>query len=276
MLLLSDDDCKLFLQKNEKKCKFDCLTRQLGVKKSMHIDRGSLCFSLFGIPIAISPFSWLILAVLGGALDMNDAGDLRDILLFVVVGMLTLIVHELGHALVGRSLGGEPHGIVIQGLGAATYSRPPAGKWPYFFMVLAGPLATLLPAFVAGVFFGLQVCGNPVEGIATAFTLPLGIIPPNRVLALMQENLTPFQMVLYMQTFVVSVWWCLFNLLPILPMDGGHLLATLCANRRIVCGVGMALSALFAIWALSNGYVFMLMLFAYFAYVNFRMMKSGF
>lgn len=245
----------------------------------MHIDRGSLSFSLFGIPIVISPFSWLILAVLGGGLDMSDAGDLRDILIFVVVGMLTLIVHELGHALVGRSLGGEPHGIVIQGLGAATYSRPPAGKWPYFFMVLAGPLATLLPAFVAGFFFGLQTCGNPVAGIVMAFTLPLGIAPPDwaRELLLMSSStITPFAATLYMQTFLISVWWCLFNLLPILPMDGGHLLDTLCTNRRIVCGVGIALSALFAIWALSNGYVFMLMLFAYFAYVNFRMIKSGY
>ncbi len=243
----------------------------------MHIDRGSLSFSLFGIPIVISPFSWLILAVLGGGLDMSDAGDLRDILIFVVVGMLTLIVHELGHALAGRALGGEPHGIVIQGLGAATYSRPPAGKWPYFFMVLAGPLATLLPALVAGVLLGLQTCGNPVAGIVIAFTLPLSIAPPDWVQELLQmsdSTITPFALTLYMQTFLISVWWCLFNLLPILPMDGGHLLDTLCGNRRIVCGVGIALSALFAIWALSNGYVFMLMLFAYFAYVNFRMTKS--
>lgn len=253
--------------------------REHRVKKGMHIVRGSLCFSLFGIPIVISPFSWLILAVLGGGFDMNDAGDLSDILIFVAAGMLALIVHELGHALVGRSLGGEVHGIAIQGLGAATYSRPPAGKWPCFFMVLAGPLATLLPALAAGFFLGIQTCGNPAAGIVLAFTLPLGIDPPNWVqAALLAGNVTvaPFVATLYMQIFLVSVWWCIFNLLPILPMDGGHLLDTLYPNRRVVRGIGIALSSLFAIWALGNGYVFMLMLFIYFAYVNFKMIKSGF
>lgn len=252
--------------------------REHRVKKDMHISRGSLCFCLFGIPIVISPFSWLILAVLGGGLDMNDAGDLSNILIFVAAGMLALIIHELGHALVGRALGGAVYGIAIQGLGAATYSRPPAGKWPYFLMVLAGPLATLLPALVAGFVLGLQTCGNPVAGIVMAYTLPLGIAPPDWVREALLEGdgvPTPFAATLYMQTFRVSVWWCIFNLLPILPMDGGHLLDTLYSNRRVVRGIGIALSSLFAVWALGNGYVFMLMLFVYFAYINIKMIKSG-
>lgn len=253
--------------------------RDIGVKGGMHLERGSLCFTLFGIPIVISPFSWLILAILGGGLDMNSAVELGGILIFVAIGMLTLIVHELGHALVGRALGGEAHAIVIQGLGAATYSRPPAGKWPYFLMVLAGPLATLLPALVAGVLLGLQICGNPAVGIAMAFTVPLGIPMPDQVLLALQETdffPSPFAWELYMTTITVSVWWCLFNLLPILPMDGGHLLNTLCTKRRIVCGVGIALSVLIAIWALSGGRVFMLMLFSYFAYINFKILKTGY
>lgn len=244
----------------------------------MQIDRGSLQFNLFGIPIAISPFSWLILAMLGGGMDIKESGDLRGVLIFVVAGMVALLVHELGHALVGRTLGGEPYAIVIRGLGAATYSRPPAGKWPYFLMVLAGPLATLLPGLAAAFLFGIQLFHNPLDGIVFSFCIVLGFSPPDWTLISLANDyssLSPFVTEIYLTTITVSVWWCIFNLLPILPMDGGHLFDTLCPNRRLVRRVSLALSALIVLWALSLGSIFMVMLFGYFGYLNFMSLRHG-
>lgn len=243
----------------------------------MNMTRGTIRFQLFGIPVFISPFSWVILALLGGGLHMTDSSDLSRILIFVVVGMVVLLTHEFGHALTGRALGGEPHAIVVEGLGAVTHSTPPRSRWGYFAMVLAGPLATLIPAIAMGFVLGLQIGVNPLASITYALLWPLPFVEtPEWVQIAFLSASGPigsdFMKLIYATTFQISVWWCLFNLLPILPLDGGHLLATLFPNRRVVCLTGMLLSIAMVIWAFTFGGIFLIMLFGYFGYINFQLL----
>ncbi len=60
-------------------------------------------FRLAGFPVEIHP-SFFILAVLLGL----GAGDVRLILLWVAVVFVSILTHELGHAIVGRSYGLQP------------------------------------------------------------------------------------------------------------------------------------------------------------------------
>ena len=81
------------------------------------VPKGSLYFELFGVPVLIRPSSWIVLALLGGGLGISNGTDVSNVLVFVVAGMLCLLVHEFGHALVGRYLGGGEPCIEIAGMG---------------------------------------------------------------------------------------------------------------------------------------------------------------
>ena len=102
---------------------------------------------------------------------------LMNFFLFWVFLMLTILPHELGHALIGRALGWNVHQIVV-GLGkslfkvrwagmlcdfrsfpvaAVTRVAPNDTRWlrsKWFLIVIAGPLVNLVMALVVVVSFG--------------------------------------------------------------------------------------------------------------------------
>ena len=79
-----------------------------------------------------------------------DAGSLRAmdavplLLAYIAVVFVSVLVHELGHAVVGRAFGGAPE-IRLEGFGGVTYprlkERPSA--WKQIALSIAGPLAGL-------------------------------------------------------------------------------------------------------------------------------------
>lgn len=242
------------------------------------VPKGSLSFEITGIPIVISPTSWLVLALLGGGLGISNGADISDVLIFMVAGMLCLLIHELGHAWVGRWMGSGYASIVIAGLGGATYTAyPPRTRAGYFLMVLAGPLASLLLGIFAGVVMGVVHLGNPLAGATLSFFAlqHLGIsigdwayIPLAE--AIQNETISPFALHVYFTLFTVCLYWSLFNLLPIFPLDGGKLLGTLLDNYRIACIVGLVLSGLLCALSLMHGMLFNTILTGYLAFINWQ------
>ncbi len=246
-------------------------------------ERATLHFRLWGIPVSIYPISWVILFLLGGGLRMESADQFSNALLFMVAGMLCLLVHEMGHALTGRRLTGCLPSIEIAGMGGLTYTpRLPQTRLGYFLLVAAGPLASLLLGVLAGALFGLQI-GHVGEGILLALTAPLGIEPPMEValdtmMRVQQANIPTLLLVFYLQLFTVCVWWTLFNLLPIYPLDGGKMLGTLLGSNRAAGYVGLGVSTLLlaavTAWAVfGHGSLFNVFIVGYLAYINYRMMK---
>ena len=71
-------------------------------------------FTLFGIPVYIRPSFWVVLAIFGGALSINSVEGLIYPALFVIAGFVAILSHEMGHALVGRRLGGGQQTIVLE------------------------------------------------------------------------------------------------------------------------------------------------------------------
>ncbi len=158
-----------------------------------------LRFQLFGLPIQVTWTALILLFILGAqaAGGGADGQSLLRALIFGILVFASILVHELGHALVGRRLGLRPQEIVVHGFGGlCRYGRAPTPK-EGVFSSLAGPFA-----------------GLALGGLALGLSLVVpDSAPPGVHFAL--DNL-----------IWINIFWSLFNLLPIFPMDGGHVLVS--------------------------------------------------
>ena len=59
-------------------------------------------FRIFNIPVRVEPWFWVTLALIGGALRANTKEALIAVLFFLLAGFISILVHELGHALTAR------------------------------------------------------------------------------------------------------------------------------------------------------------------------------
>ncbi len=160
-------------------------------------------FRLFGIPVTVQPFHWLILGLFG--FQWVGAGNRTGLLLvalFIIAGFLSILIHEMGHALTGRKFGARPE-VVLHGMGGvamfphARFTRPQS-----FLTTAAGPGIQLL---LAGLAWLVITRGN---------------LPP-----------TFIQQFFYF-LFSVSLFWALINCIPVWPLDGGQMMAAILGDRR--------------------------------------------
>ncbi len=249
--------------------------------ESQHSSRGQINFRLFGVNVSIHPMSWVFLAIIGGGLGVSNKDSLVQMLCFVVAGMLCLLVHEFGHALVGRRLGSGNADITIAGLGGITrHEYAPTSRMNYFMTVLAGPLASLLLGITGGVLLGLQL-GDVGAGIELSLALPLPGDALSQhtktvlVLNFLDGGIPMVVLKLYTALFMVCFWWSVFNLLPILPLDGGRLLATLLGNNRVVCMVGLVICVVLLLCCLFTGSWFNMMIVGYLGWLNWQFLRAG-
>jgi stage IV sporulation protein FB len=160
-------------------------------------------FSLFGIPVEIQPFFWISLALLGGALGADSYKDVFRVLLFVLAGFISILVHELGHALTARYFKAQPH-IVLQAFGGyAAYSGVRMTRTRSFLVTAAGPAIQIA---LGAVVYGLLTFIPPLPGDAASF---LGML------------------------LLISWFWAVLNLLPVIPLDGGQMLNAALGPARI-------------------------------------------
>ena len=160
-----------------------------------------LNFRLFGFPIRIHPFFWLGAALLGAGI--LNAG-LHFLLIWIAVVLVSILVHELGHAVAFRRFGSDSH-IVLWMFGglAVPYSAIP-GRWRRILVALAGPIAGFI---LCGIVYG----SNKLTG----WGVGNGLLVLN----------------LYAWLVFVNLVWGLFNLLPVFPLDGGQVAKELCESR---------------------------------------------
>lgn len=154
-----------------------------------------LKFRVSGIPVRVEPIFILVMGLLGWA--NGYTGVLIPV--FMAVGGLSILLHELGHATAQRSFGAKPT-ITLTGFGGYTMG-PVQPRGRSLVVTLAGPGAGFLAAIV---------------GVA----LSQVVTTDSRIV----DN--ALDMLIW-----VNVVWGVFNLLPILPLDGGHVAADLFGLR---------------------------------------------
>jgi stage IV sporulation protein FB len=229
-----------------------------------------LNFSLFGIPVRVAPWFWLVALILG--YQPKDPGGLVS---WVVALFVSILVHELGHAAVMRAYRFRPW-IVLYGMGGLTcrdqgYAYRSKGNEPLgqTFISLAGPAAGFL---LAGILLLVLMAAG--YGKHIGFGAPLGVTPH-----VSMSNLRVA--VLLNQLFFISVAWGLVNLLPIYPLDGGQIAREifLKLNPRDGIRLSLILSIVAAVAMAIFGYVqwedkYAALLFAYFAFTSYAALQS--
>jgi len=245
-------------------------------------------FSLFGFPIRVTPFFWVVALVLGYNLCQDEPIWL---LLWIGAVFLSILIHELGHALAFRRYSIGAHVVLYHFGGVAVPSSSFSGfgfggnlsPKQQIVISAAGPGAQLMLA--ACVYGAVRLSGYTL-GIEISEThyIPAGL------LFLSQEVLwggfepLPNQslQVLFTFLFLPSVYWALLNLLPVYPLDGGQIareIFTVSDARggiknslilSIVTAVGLAIYAL----TRQPPQTFMAILFGMLAFTSYQALQA--
>lgn len=207
-----------------------------------------------GIPIYLDMMFVLVLLIFtypyftGGNMQMMSAG------LIIIVGLLlSILLHELGHAFAGRLFNARVSHIELTGLGGlAHFERSlPRSAFARSVISLAGPAVNLV------LWLGLGLLATNAVSIGKPMlALPLAVLASSNFILM-----------------------C-FNLLPAYPLDGGHTLdAWLGAilgpvwSVRIVASLGLVVAIGLALYALPAG-IFLLLVAVFLAQANWQALQS--
>ena len=158
-------------------------------------------FRFAGIDVFLH-WSWFLVAIYMvsyrlGRYSFFGWAVLEYLTLFCIV-----LMHEFGHSLACRSVGGRADQIVLWPLGGVAYVDPPPRAGATLWSIAAGPLVNVA---LFPILSGAAMLARMQHWSSTA---------PN------------------LYQFVMAIWWIntvllSFNLLPVYPLDGGQILRSL-------------------------------------------------
>lgn len=146
--------------------------------------------SILGTTITLD-LSFLILIVFFVAMDIQSAGP-RYALLWVPVLFLSILIHELAHAATIGAFGFGPSQIILEGIGGVTINERRARPWQDLLISAAGPASSLALMWLIDLLFA----GVPAVRRDPFFAALLPLLAR------------------------ANLWWGIFNLVPVSPLDG--------------------------------------------------------
>ncbi len=168
----------------------------------MNTHRGAFrLFQFAGVNVFLH-WTWFLVAIF----EINGRSRAYKSPVFNVVEYLGLflivLLHEYGHALACKQVGGKADQIMLWPFGGVAYVQPPQRPGATLWSIAAGPLVNvvLIPIF-----------------------LLLGYL--SRSLGVPQTN--PDVHALLRAVYWINVALLVFNLLPIYPLDGGQILRSM-------------------------------------------------
>jgi Zn-dependent protease/CBS domain-containing protein len=229
---------------------------------------GSLgTLKVFGVPVRLH-FTFVLLLIFLLFIGVGDQQSGASTALYVLGLFASVLLHELGHAIMARHYGIATIEIVMFPIGGVSRPERAPKAREELWIALAGPLVNL--AIGAGLWFGVAARQGFVS---------------------LDDLRQPTDANLAARIAIGNLILCAFNLLPALPMDGGRILRSLLAHgrsmeeaTRVAALTGRALAVLMGLAGLlfSN---FMLVFVALFVYLGAaqegavargRMLSAGF
>jgi Zn-dependent protease len=165
--------------------------------------RGSFrIFRFLGIDVYLH-WSWILIALFRVEfLRFHEYGSpvwyaIEYLGLFAIV-----LMHEFGHALACRQVGGQANQIILWPLGGVAYVSPPQRPGAMLWSIAAGPLVNVALFPIFSVFWYCSHLMGWADGHPDAYE--------------------------FLQTiWMINLGLLTFNLLPVFPLDGGQILRSL-------------------------------------------------
>ena len=217
-------------------------------------------FTIAGHPVYMTPSFLLIMAVFVFS-GVRTSADLLPALMWAPVLFFGILWHELGHATASKAFGYGRSTILFWGLGGLAINAFQGRRTPLksLGVSLAGPAASLILALASG-------------GALMAYTGGFAA----------QDLLGEFLRL----SMVANLFWAVFNMLPIYPMDGGQAVmhgveavttsprkaAVITGYLGIVAILVTVLGAKLLGWGVG---VFTLLMATYFGYLNWKLTQTG-
>lgn len=203
--------------------------------------------SIANIPIWVSPWYLLLL------LWFSRGGDAAQAIMLAGCVTVSLLVHEFGHATMAKIYDLQPQ-VIIHGFGGACQHAPARRDRDLALIVAAGPGAGLLLGGLVWVASVIWPATTP--GVENFYQYMMGI------------------------NFI----WSIFNLVPMWPLDGGHLyrLAMIklfkpARGERITHITGLAIIPVIYLLLSSIGVqsFFMMFILAMLGFQNWQALRNG-
>jgi Zn-dependent protease len=210
----------------------------------------NLTFKLGSIPVRVDPSFLIFAAFLGW-----NGRDLGGLAIWIPVVFVGVLLHELGHALVGRSFGLTPR-IDLVSMGGLTSWTAGDGR-----KVGTGKRIAIS---LAGPFTGITI------GLAFMLFEALG-----------GSHLAPPGGKVVGTIITVNLYWGIINLLPILPMDGGNVLLqslnwlTKGRGEKPARLVSTGAAALVGAYVLAKHWIYPALLAGLFAVQNIQALRAA-
>ena len=167
----------------------------------MNIRQGSFrLFRFSGIDVFLH-WSWFLVAAYEIQGRTRTYSSLTWNVLEYLALFLIVLLHEFGHALACRQVGGNANQIVLWPLGGVAYVDPPPRPGATLWSIAAGPLVNVV------LFPILLVMLNLSSGLAAVSS--------------------DAHALLWFLTWRVDLGLLIFNILPIYPLDGGQIVRSL-------------------------------------------------
>jgi Zn-dependent protease len=206
---------------------------------------------VFGFPVHLD----LSFVIIMGVFGYRPGVTLQWMVIWLLITPLAVLVHELGHAVTARAAGARPQ-IALAGFGGVTTFTPP------------GPLSRARS-------LGISLAGPAVGGL-----VGLGVLAVQRTVG---ADLTwgSWQYDALDIAAFTCIVWSVFNLLPVLPLDGGQAMRELLPGspqvrerRAAVVSIVVALVAAVAVYRyFAQPFAALFMVF--FALTNFLTLREG-
>jgi Zn-dependent protease len=202
---------------------------------------------LLGIPVKVELSFFIISLFLGAGRGWN----LTFLIEWVAVVFISVLIHEMGHALTARAFGLNPE-VTLYAMGGLTTWRESKKISPgrSIAISLAGPGA----GFLTGALVLLLMSSQ------------FGRVGPEPTLTTM----------IIRDLLWVNLGWGIFNLIPVLPLDGGNVatsVSELILRRRSSAEtasrvISVVTAVAVFIWALSIGWTWVMLMSAWFCWIN--------
>lgn len=158
-------------------------------------------FTLAGIGVYVH-WLWFAVAVASFQYRTHEYSSLiwnaaEYLSLFLIV-----LIHEFGHQLACRSVGGQTHDIVLWPLGGVAYVSPPQRPGAQLWSIAAGPLVNVVLV--------------PILSGLVSISHHLGWYDSH-----------PDAYVFLHNVWVINLVLLIFNMMPVYPLDGGQILRSL-------------------------------------------------